>query len=175
MATGLQRHGVMRRTTAMEIIEAGTIAGLIGGVAMAAVGTGYAAAAGLGFWEPIHAITATLVGSAAAADMTATASIVAGLVVHLFVSVGFGVVFAALMPRTVPDAPALALGTFAGVAILFIMSLVILPLLNPVARSRLMWGSAHGEIPVWVAFAMHIVYGAGLALVPRLRQRFHWG
>ena len=172
MVTEVRRRLFSRRTTTIEVMEAGTVAGLIGGVVMAIVATTYAAAAGLGFFAPIQAIAATLIGSASAAEMGPVGATVLGVVIHLAVSIVFGIVFATLTPRDVPGAPAFVFGEFAGVVILVIMSLVVLPLVNPVVRSHLMWGTNPGTIPVWVAFAMHLAYGVGLSLAPRLRRHF---
>ena len=171
MATELERRVVARRSTVAEVVEAGSVAGLVGGLAMLVVAIVYSAVAGHGPWAPLHAIAATVVGSTAATEMSLLAVGVAGLLVHATVSIGFGIVFAALMPRTVPAAPAFALAAFAGVSILVVMSLAVLPLVNPVARSHFMWGSSPGAVPVVVAFAMHLAYGAGLSLAPWLRRR----
>ncbi len=159
------------RRDVAEVVEAGAIAGLAGGVAMAILAVLYAGIAGLGFLSPIRAIAMTLVGTHAAYEMGPVGVVVLGLVIHVVVSIVFGIVFAALMPAHVPASPSLALALFAGVSILVLMSLVVLPVVNPVARSHLMWGSSPGVIPVVVAFAMHLVYGAGLSLAPMLRRR----
>ncbi len=171
MATELQRRAVGRRSTIAEVVEAGSIAGLVGGLAMLVVAVAYSVGAGHGALAPLHAIAATVVGSTAATEMSPLAVGVAGAIVHALVAIGFGVVFAALMPRSVPAAPAFALAEFAGVSILVLMSLVVLPLVNPVARSHFMWGSSPDAVPVVIAFAMHLAYGAGLSLSPWLRRR----
>ena len=152
-----------------EIIGPGILAGLIGGVAMALFAMIYAAAAGLGFWEPVQAIGAT-VSRANMAEVGA-GGILVGIVFHLLVSMFFGVIFAFVMPRTVPPAVALALGLFAGMSALVIMSLVIVPIENPSTRTSMIWGTAPGALPVWVAWVMHLLYGAGLSLVPGLKRR----
>jgi hypothetical protein len=151
------------------VIEAGTVAGLVGGVAMALFATTYAAIIGIGFWTPVRAIAETLVG---VDTLGATSSVIAGVAIHVLVSMIFGVLFAVVTPRSVPPVPALALGTFAGLCIFVMMTWLVLPIINPSARSHLMWGSAPGTIPVAAAFAMHMIYGAGLSLAPRLTLRF---
>jgi hypothetical protein len=52
------------------------------------------------------------------------------------------------------------------------MTLFVLPVVSPVTRSHLMWGSDVSATPVSVAFIMHMVYGAGLSLAPWFRRRF---
>jgi uncharacterized membrane protein YagU involved in acid resistance len=152
-----------------EVVEAGAVGGLIGGVMMALFAMLYDAATGLGFFSPVRAIAATVLGRDAVT--TGGGAILLGLAIHLGVSILFGVVFAAITQREVPPAAAIAFGMFAGLAILVIMSLVVLPVLNPVSRARLMWGAPR-SLPVSVAFVIHLLYGLGLALVPTLRRRF---
>ena len=138
---------------------------------MALFATLYAAAVGMGFWTPVKAIAATVVGTSIY-ELGASAVLV-GLGIHVLASVVMGVVFALAVPREVAPAPALAFGAFAGVAILVVMTLVVLPIVSPFMRERLMWGSAPGSIPVVIAFVMHPIDGAGLSLAPGLRRRFN--
>ena len=161
----------MRRDTPVhgEVIEAGAAAGLIGGVAMALFATTWSAAAGRGFWTPVEAIAATTFHSAVLVH--GAREIVIGIAFHLVVSVFFGIAFAFLTPAAVAPAPALAFGLGAGVATLVVMALLVVPLVDPVTRVSLMWGSAPGALPVYAAFAMHLLYGAGLSLAPAFRRR----
>lgn len=152
-----------------DVVEAGALAGLLGGVAMALFATTYAAIAGIGATSPVTALTATVSRTDA---LPGASVVVVGCAIHLFVSIVFGVIFAYVTPKEVPLAPALAIGAFAGVTILVMMTWIVLPVVNPAARAHLMWGSAPGTIPVAAAFVMHVVYGAGLGLAPSLRRRF---
>ncbi len=157
---------------AREVVAAGALGGLIGGVGMALFATIWDAGMGLGFWTPIRAIAATLLGRDAITS--GGGPILLGLVIHFAVSIVFGIIYAAITPREVPPAASIAFGLFAGLTILVVMSLVVLPILNPVARARLMWGAPQ-SLPVIVAFVIHIVSGLGLSLVPTLRRRFAYG
>ena len=164
----INEHRIARAPLAREVLEAGAVSGLVGGVAMALFATIYAAWAGLGFWTPVESIAQTILGR----DMTGASAIIVGLAIHVAVSMFFGVVFAFLTPRDVSPAPAIVFGTFAGLAILVIMDLIILPIVSPQMREHLMWGSWPHALPVWVAFVIHLVYGLGLSLAPMLRRRF---
>jgi len=62
---------------------------------------------------------------------------------------------------------------FAGLAILVIMELIVVPVINPQTRAHLMWGSSPHALPVWVAFVIHMIYGLGLSLAPSLRRRYN--
>jgi hypothetical protein len=165
----INEHHITRAPLAREVLEAGAVSGLVGGVAMALFATIYAAWAGLGFWTPVESIAETVLGR----DTTGASAIIVGLAIHVAVSMLFGVVFAALTPRDVLAAPAIVFGTFAGLAILVMMDLIILPVVSPQTRAHLMWGSWPHALPVWVAFAIHLVYGLGLSLAPSLRRRFN--
>lgn len=152
-----------------DIVEAGVLAGLLGGVAMALFATIYAGAAGLGFWSPLEAIAATALHSSTI--VTGAGAVIVGLLLHLIMAMFFGVIFAALTPPALPPLPAFAFGLLMGVATLVLMSLLIVPAVNPAVRSELMWGSAPGAMPVGAAFVMHLFYGAGLSIAPALRRR----
>ena len=164
----INEHRIRRAPLAREVLEAGAVSGLVGGVAMALFATIYAAWAGLGFWTPVEAIAQTVLGQ----DMTGASAIIVGLAIHVAASMVFGVVFAVITPRDVIGAPAIAFGMFAGLAILVMMDLIILPVISPQTRSHLMWGSRPHALPVWVAFVIHLLYGLGLSLAPSLRRRF---
>jgi len=165
----INEHRITRAPLVREVLEAGAVSGLVGGVAMALFATIYAAWAGLGFWTPVEAIAQTVLGS----DMTGASAIIIGLAIHVAVSMLFGVLFALVTPRDVIGAPSVAFGMFAGLAILVIMNLVVLPVINPQMRAHLMWGSRPHALPVWVAFVTHLIYGLGLSLAPSLRRRFN--
>jgi hypothetical protein len=164
----IHEHRVGRVPLAREVLEAGAVSGLVGGVAMALFATIYAAWAGLGFWTPVEAIAQTVLGQ----EMTGASAVIVGVAIHVAASMTFGVLFAAITPRNVIGAPAVAFGLFAGLAILVMMDLIVLPVIAPTTRSHLMWGSWPHALPVWVAFTIHLIYGLGLSLAPSLRRRF---
>jgi len=164
----INEHRIERAPLAREVLEAGAVSGLVGGVAMALFATIYAAWAGLGFWTPVEAIAQTVLGQ----SITGASAVIVGIAIHVAVSMFFGVVFALITPRDVMGAPAIVFGLFAGLAILVMMDLVVLPVVSPTTRSHLMWGSWPHALPVWVAFAIHLIYGLGLSLAPSLRRRF---
>jgi hypothetical protein len=173
MATHPQRSisSHLASSVAGEIIDAGAFAGLVGGVAMALFATSYAQIVGLGFWTPMKAIAATVLGTSAF-DISTASAVLIGLCIHVVVSVAIGIVFALATPKEVAPGPALAFGLSAGVTVLVIMNLIVLPIVSPEMRSHQMWGSMPGEIPVGIAFLMHLIYGAGLSLAPALRRGY---
>lgn len=130
----------------------------------------YDGARGAGFWTPLEAIATTVLRQPTL--QVGVGAVLVGLAFHLIVSVFYGVVFSLLTPRDVAPAPALAFGTFAGLAAFVLMSLVVVPVENP-EGVRLMWGSAPSAVPVSIAFVMHMIYGVGLSFAPALRRRLH--
>ena len=126
---------------ANEIVDAGVVAGLVGGVAMALVAMAYAAAGGIGCWTPMKGVAAIVIG-ASAYDM-GTIGVLLGAAVHAVTSITLGVLFAWLAPRDLSPMPALALGAFAGLAILFLMNLVVVPTYDWTAPSATPLGRPH--------------------------------
>jgi hypothetical protein len=169
--------GTNASASSHEIVEAGTVAGLVGGVAMALFASVCAAAAGIGFWTPMKAVAAIAVGTGAY-EMGIRA-VLLGIAIHVLTSTVLGVLFASVTPRDVLPATALVLGASAAVVILVLMNLVVLPTydwtapsVGPTSRSHLMWGNVPGRVPGPSTLLTHLIYGAGLALAPALRRRF---
>lgn len=161
---------------AVEVAMAGALAGLLGGAAMGLFATTYAGASGMGFWTPLKAVAAMVFGSESTTDAGAA---VVGAAIHVLTSVTIGIVFAWVTPRDVSLVPALAAGAFAGVSLLVVMNLLILPMdtwtapaAGPRAPTHLMWGNVPGRMPVPAAFVAHFIFGLGLGLAPGLRRRF---
>ncbi len=155
---GTELHG------SAPIVEAGIVAGVGGGVLMGIWLMLVTAAGGMGFLAPLKLIAATFYGQNAMTGGGVVA--LAGLVLHVIVSLVFGVIFAVLIIRAAP-----AIGPSWGSAILYgavtwaLMTFVVLPVVDPLMRSTV------ATMPLaW--FAAHILYGVGLAYTPILRRRY---
>lgn len=147
-----------------SLVAGGALAGLIGGLAMAMVAMIRAGVEGLGFWLPPRLIGATFVGIDA---LTSGAGVVIlGLITHMAVSMGFGILFAALIRRSTTTGTAVLGGVLMGIAAWAVMTFVALPLLNDIMRER-----SYALAPGWW-FAYHLVFGAFLGLTPAFCQRF---
>jgi hypothetical protein len=174
MGTQTQRAARRRDegSVATEILEAGAVAGLIAGVAMVLVAMTYASAIGIGLWRPLKAVAATFVGTSAYA--MGPRAVLIGVAIHIFTSVAVGILFAFVVPRDVSLVPALALGALAGVAVLVVLNIVVLPTSDWTGgeRRHLLWGNIPGAMPLPMAFVVHLIYGAGIGLAPSLRRRF---
>ncbi len=139
------------------IIIGGGIAGIIAGVVMAVAAMAFAGMMGLGFLAPLRMIAAALYGVDAL--IGGAEVLIAGLIIHMIVSAGFGIVFAALLSPRASGGAAFGWGLLYSVVVLGIMTAGVLPWSNPTMAVRvpLMAGA-------W--FFEHLVYGAVLAITP---------
>ena len=146
-----------------EIIVSGTIAGIIGGVFMAIWAMFSSAAMGMGLLTPLSMIGSTFIGPEALVG--GPGIMLYGLVLHLLVSMGFGVLFAAMVRRDTPNSASILSGIAYGMGVLLLMTFIVVPLTNQVMRDRipLMAGSF---------VIQHVLFGLGVALAPVLRRTF---
>ena len=142
------------------VIIGGGIAGILAGIVMAMVAMFYAAANGSGFFLPVRSIAATWYG--ANALLGGAGVLIAGLVTHLGTSAFGGVVFAALPSSRKSATVALLSGLVWGVVVWAILSIAVMPWLNPT-----MYAGTVGREPVWW-FVLHLIYGGMLAITPGL-------
>ena len=142
------------------VIIGGGIAGILAGVVMAMAAMFYAAANGSGFLLPVRSIAATWYG--ANALFGGAGVLVAGLATHLGTSGFGGVVFAALPSSRKSATVALLSGLVWGVVVWAILSIAVMPWLNPT-----MYAGTVGREPVWW-FVLHLIYGGMLAITPGL-------
>ena len=142
------------------VIIGGGIAGILAGIVMAMVAMFYAAANGSGFFLPVRSIAATWYG--ANALLGGAGVLIAGLATHLGTSAFGGVVFAALPSSRKSATVALLSGLVWGVVVWAILSIAVMPWLNPT-----MYAGTVGREPVWW-FVLHLIYGGMLAITPGL-------
>jgi hypothetical protein len=135
----------------------GLSGGMLGGLAMIAVALVYGWQQG-SVWLPVNLIGATVVRqlqTASLAELSAFnfPALVAGLTLHLVMSVGLGFLFALLLP-TFPG-PVLIWSLTIGPALWVLASLLTLPLIDPVMNQYV-------DRPSF--FAAHFAYGLILGL-----------
>ncbi len=135
----------------------GLSGGALGGVAMIVVALIYGWQHNT-LWLPVNLIGATLVRhlqTASLAELSSfnLAAFLAGLSLHMLMSVGLGFVFALLLP-TLPG-PVLIWSLTVGPALWVLASLLTLPLIDPVM-------TLYVDRPSF--FAAHFVYGLVLGL-----------
>jgi hypothetical protein len=135
----------------------GLSGGALGGLAMIAVALLYGVQHG-SLWLPVNLIGATVVRdlqTASLAELSAfnLPALIAGVTLHLAMSVGLGFLFALLLP-TLPG-PVLIWSLTIGPALWVLASLLTLPLINPVMNQYV-------DRPSF--FAAHFAYGLILGL-----------
>jgi hypothetical protein len=145
--------------TRHDVLTAGILCGVAGGVTMIGVAAISATEQGLSALHSLEVIGASLVGPEA---LGGAGKIAFGAVLHLLTSAAFGIVFASILPRDFPAASAIGAGVgYALFALMFMMILVV-PWANPGFR----WGmQAIGGS--WVVG--HAVFGVALGAAPRVR------
>jgi hypothetical protein len=159
VANGIDRA----RFDVRGVIIGGGIAGILAGIVMAMAAMFYAAANGSGFFLPVRSIAATWYG--ANALLGGAGVLIAGLATHLGTSAFGGVVFAALPSSRKSANVALLSGVVWGVVVWAILSIAVMPWLNPT-----MYAGTVGSEPVWW-FVLHLIYGGMLVLTPGLVRR----
>jgi len=146
-----------------ERIVAGVIAGLSAGIVMAAALMIYCGAVGLGFLHPVQIMSGTFYGEDAI--LGGVGPTLVGLVTHLVGSAIFGVIFSALLPRTVTVGQAVGGGIAYGLAVWAFLTFIDLPLMNRIMSERI------NLMPGWW-FASCLVFGACLGLTPYLFRNY---
>ena len=155
-------RGIEASSRGKDIIGAGVVAGIIGGMLMAMIMMIATAAGGMGLLAPLRLIAATFYGNDA---MTGGGPLIVGLMIHMMNSMVFGVIFAWIAGRRLPAFQALMAGVAFGVAIWVVMTFGGLSMLNPMMRERV------AMMPVaW--FIAHAAFGMGVGSAPGLRRRF---
>lgn len=114
--------------------SAGAVGGLLGSLAMVVVALAYGVLSGSGIWFPVNLIGAAIVPSLQAAGPAELAQfhlvgLIAGLSVHLTLSVLLGLVYALVLP-TLPGRPEMW-AVIVGPLLWFAAMFTILPVINP--------------------------------------------
>ncbi|MBX9730151.1 MAG: hypothetical protein K2X59_02390 [Sphingomonas sp.] len=132
------------------------LAGIAGGVTIAAVGMVYRAAIGKGFWSLPNGIGGIALGPDAGATRSFGLATLTGVALHMVLSAVYGIAIVAL-------APALGIGF---VATGFIVGVAVW-LVNYYVIGAVHAGSKHlAQLnPVWMAFFLHALYGVVAGIV----------
>lgn len=124
--------------------SAGLLGGAIGGVAMAIPALAFGLLSGYGIWYPLNLVAATLLREMQGMTRQQLSAfsfsgLVVGLIIHLAVASGIGLVFAVLLP-TLPGRPGIW-ALIVGPLLWFAATLIVLPQVNPVMSQLLDWPS----------------------------------
>ena len=156
-------HTATHRTSdsaTSSLIRRGAIAGIAGGLVIAAVGMVLDAALGVGFWALPNAIGGIVLGPGASTGPGLAT--LAGVVLHMVLSIGFGVatLFAirTLTREHLATAVALGLG-------LWLVNYYVLGQLSAGAHAVATLN------PIWMAGMLHALFGAVTGVVTRSLER----
>jgi hypothetical protein len=155
------RFGAAEAKVAGEVVKAGALAGVIGGLVMAAYAMVAAAVLGQGPFAVPQLIGATFRGPEAL--LRGPGVIAWGVLLHVFVSAGFGVLFATLVRRDTPRGVAMLSGVAYALGIFVLMMFVVTPVVNPVMANRV-------SMMIGTMLVMHVLYGLGLGFTPAFRR-----
>ncbi|MFH5822902.1 hypothetical protein [Georgenia sp. AZ-5] len=136
------------RNRALGLAVRGAVGGIVAGIVFGAVNMWYAASTGMPAEMPLQMIATIVQGEESLAAGTASAPL--GLVVHMVLSMAFGVTLALLVLRLPSDAMRAMVGLVFGVALYLVNFLVISPLAFPVFQ----------EANQPLELATHVIYGA---------------
>jgi hypothetical protein len=141
---------------------AGAGSGWLGGVMMAVALMTYSAVIGAGFWLPMKSVAGLIFG--ADAILGGAGVILLGLVIHSFVALFFGALFALATSSDLGKGSAVVAGIVFSLGIWFFMTYLVLPVAAPVMQDRALMMPA-----AW--FFAHLIYGAGLGFTPVLARQ----
>lgn len=154
-------------STPIAWIGKSIVVGMVAGMAMAMFAMVVAALAGDGFWAPPRAIAASVFGTGHAGAGFVLGSVLAGVVIHMMMSGGFGIVyalFAGLVTRTLSVGAQLMLGMAWGLILWAVNTALITP--------RLAGGQLFTQaMPAWAWLVAHLMFGAALGLLYALWRR----
>lgn len=137
--------------------RSGALAGLVGGVVMAMWSMVVLAATRAGFWTPVNLIAHTIWRGAPTDGSFRVGALLLGLMVHMVMSVAFGVVLATLATRLAGTLPALlAAGMTFGLVLWLVNQYVIWPAIDETA--------AQAFTP-WVFAIGHLMFGLVAAVL----------
>jgi hypothetical protein len=124
-------------------ITAGIVGGLLGGAAMVIPAVAYGLISGKGAWYAINLVAGTIINFTGVTEQQIgqfnLGWFLIAFVLHLFISLLIGLLFALLLP-TLPGRPQLW-AIVIGPLLWFGATAIILPLINPAMSQRLDWFS----------------------------------
>lgn len=147
-----------------ESVAGGLLAGMIAGIVMALAAMIYmAAATPMEFWLPMKNIAATWLGVSAL--IGGASAVAVGVITHLVVASGWGLLFGLVAGRQRSVGGALVAGIVYGTVVWAIMTWLIMPWINPTMSARV------EVLPGWWWWTLHAIFGVVLASTPFFARR----
>jgi hypothetical protein len=148
---------------AKEIVGAGLITGLAGGLVLAVAMGIIGVVVGVAPADFARGISAVFRG--ADAMRTGAGDVVLGLLIHFVVASAFGVLFAWFIGRATKDSKALVGALVYGVVVWAIMTTIVVRAAAPQLMMLL------ERVPWWALLVAHLFHALPLAASPRLQRR----
>jgi hypothetical protein len=141
---GITMPAVVLGAKRQPAVLAGVIGGLLGGAAMALPAVLWAAASGHGFWYPVNLLAGMVqpgVGNVEAVELGSfhTQWFLTASAMHAFLSMGFGILFALLVPHLPPMPGPIAWGGLVLPLLWTGTSYGLMGVANPVLQQRVAW------------------------------------
>jgi hypothetical protein len=171
---GITMPAVVLGAKRLHAVLAGVVGGLVGGAAMAVPAVLWATLSGHGFWYPVNVLAGMVlpgVGNAELADLGSFHAdwFLAAGALHAVLSMGFGVLFAVVIPRLPPIPAPLAWGGLALPMVWTGISYGLMGVVNPVLQDRVTQ-----ERVGWVWFIVsQFVFGVAAAAMVLRSEIIH--
>lgn len=148
--------------TSSAFVRNGIVAGIAGGLAIAAAGMVLSSVRGAGFWSLPNAIGGIALGPTAGATRDLGLITLVGVMLHMALSAGYGVFAAGTIHKVTREYLATAVVLGLG---LWIVNYYVIAAFLPGAR-------AMAELnPIWMAAGLHVLFGAVVGGVARWLDR----
>ena len=148
--------------TSKSIVRSGLVAGIAGGLAIAAVGMVLGALLGTGFWSLPNAIGGIALGPTAGATRDFGLITLVGVMLHMGLSAGYGVFTRGVIRYLTREH---LLTAVAAAIALWVVNYYVIGAFVPGARAMAALN------PVWMALGLHVLFGAVVGVVSRTLDR----
>jgi hypothetical protein len=168
---GITMPAVVLGARRLPAVAAGVVGGLVGGVAMAVPTLLWAVVSGYGLWYPVNVLAGMVLpgpGTVKAAELGSfhAAWFLAATAMHAALSIGFGVLFALVVPRLPPIPGPMAWGGLVLPLIWTGVSYGLMGVVNPVLQERVAWAWFVVSQFVFGVAAAVVVLRSGLVHIP---------
>ena len=166
---GITMPAVVLGAKRLPAVVAGVVGGLAGGAVMALPAIGWATASGHGFWYPVNLLAAMVLSGPGTLERMELGSfhpewLFGAGAVHAGLSIGFGILFAMLIPRLPPMPAPLPWGGLVLPLVWTGTSYGLMGVVDPVLQERVDWP--------WFMFSQ-FVFGVVAAVVVLRSEMIH--
>jgi hypothetical protein len=141
---GIVAAGVVMRATQLSPVPAGLLGGLLGGVLMPIPAVLWSLAAGHGLWYPLNLLAGMAlprIGNLPVEQQELFQAdwLVAGVIIHLILSLSFGIIYGLVLPKVPPIPTPIAWGGLLLPLLWTVVSYGLMGVVNPALQERVNW------------------------------------